>query len=419
MNILRRTCGCALLVSVGFAMLVLDPGASGATATMTIVNRDKANEGLNDTTPVAPVGGNTGTTLGEQRLNALQFAADIWGGALNSPVPIRIGAQFSSLACSSSGALLGQAGAAANVANFDGAPHRDTWYPIALANALSGQDLDPGDNNTDIEATFTSAIDNGSCAFPLRFYYGLDGHNSSNQVDFITTALHELGHGLGFSTLVNLSSGAKAKGFDDAFMRNLVDHSTGKSYPEMTNAERVDASQNTGNLVWAGDAVRAASGVLTSGTVGKDVRMYAPSPQQPGSSVSHWDTVLAPNESMEAIYSTTIHSPGLAKQAFEDMGWPTAGGNQGQLVVTPSSFDFGEVDTGSASDQTFTVSNPGSSTVHVGSTQTTGPDAPEFDVLGGVNSFPLNPGATKNVTVRFTPAAPAGAKTASLRFTST
>ena len=57
-----------------------------AAATIVIINNDGANEGFNDPTPVAPVGGNTGTTLGQQRLNAFQHAAGIWGARLTSNV---------------------------------------------------------------------------------------------------------------------------------------------------------------------------------------------------------------------------------------------------------------------------------------------------------------------------------------------
>ena len=54
---------------------------------------------MNDATPATPVGGNPGTTLGQLRLNAVQRAADIWGGILDSPVEIRIQVRFVSLSC--------------------------------------------------------------------------------------------------------------------------------------------------------------------------------------------------------------------------------------------------------------------------------------------------------------------------------
>ena len=71
--------------------------------TITIVNINAPGVGFNDPTPVAPVGGNTGTTLGQQRLIAFQHAAEIWGQTLDSPVPVVVRAQFTALARECSG----------------------------------------------------------------------------------------------------------------------------------------------------------------------------------------------------------------------------------------------------------------------------------------------------------------------------
>src|SRR4029453_4810835 len=86
-------------------------------------------------------------------------------------------------------------------------------------------------------------------------------------------------------------------------MRHLEDHNTCKLYPAMSNAERVVASTSTWNLQWVGPEVAAASDVLTAGRVSDHVRMFAPSPQQGSSSVSHFDTALTPSEPMEPIYT--------------------------------------------------------------------------------------------------------------------
>ncbi len=77
-------------------------------------------------------------------------------------------------------------------------------------------------------------------------------------------------------------------------MTFLEDHSTGFFYPAMTDTERVAASINTGYLHWVGANVAAASGPLSAGKVGTHVQMYAPNPQQVGSSVSHFDPSLTP-----------------------------------------------------------------------------------------------------------------------------
>src|ERR1051325_3261531 len=96
-------------------------------AQIIIVNINAPGVGFNDPTPAAPVGGNTGTTLGAQRLIAFQHAANLWGARLDSNVPIRIRAQFVSLAPN----VLGSAGAVSFVRDFPGAPLPGTWYHVA------------------------------------------------------------------------------------------------------------------------------------------------------------------------------------------------------------------------------------------------------------------------------------------------
>ena len=295
----------------------LAPSAAGA-ATFTIINTDSAGVGFNDTTAATPVGGNTGTTIGQQRLIAFQYAANIWGALVASNVTIQVSASFAPLTCSSTSAILGSAGPNNFYRDFTGAPVASTWYPVALANALHGSDLDA---TPDITAQFNGAIGT-TCAFPNTWYYGLDGKPPGSQIDFITVLVHELGHGLGFLTLVDLASGAKALGLNDTFMLNLENHGASPpDYPSMTDAQRVTASTATGNLHWIGAHAQAWSGLLTAGTVGTHVRMFAPNPQQSGSSVSHWDTVLTPNQIMEPVYTQPLHHPIMELPLFRDLGW--------------------------------------------------------------------------------------------------
>src|SRR5215470_20213536 len=96
-------------LAAGLALAALLAHAHAAT--ITIVNNDGAGEGFNDPTVVSPVGGNPGTTLGAQRLNAFQFAANIWGAQLTSSVTIFVDATMDPLFCDSTSATLGQAGA--------------------------------------------------------------------------------------------------------------------------------------------------------------------------------------------------------------------------------------------------------------------------------------------------------------------
>jgi len=59
--------------------LALIISASAQAADFVIVNNDDPDVGFNDMTPVSPVGSNPRTTLGEQRLFAVEFVAGIWG----------------------------------------------------------------------------------------------------------------------------------------------------------------------------------------------------------------------------------------------------------------------------------------------------------------------------------------------------
>src|SRR5256885_12010971 len=138
--------------------IMLFLSASARAATIVIQNADVGTgKGFDDATPMSPVGNNTGTTLGQQRLNVFQFAANIWGATLNSSVTITIRANWTSLGCPSNEPVpLGQAGTVGLFGNFPNAPQLNTWHSGAQANALSGKDLNT--NQPDITATFNSDI---------------------------------------------------------------------------------------------------------------------------------------------------------------------------------------------------------------------------------------------------------------------
>src|SRR5437763_8036315 len=91
------------------ALIVSLMAAPSAFASVDIVidNGDLANTGFNDTTPATPIGGNSGTTLGEQRLIAFRFAANVWGATLSSNVTITVRATWEALTCTSTTAVLG------------------------------------------------------------------------------------------------------------------------------------------------------------------------------------------------------------------------------------------------------------------------------------------------------------------------
>ncbi len=294
-----------------------------ALANITIVNNDGPGEGFNDATPKAPEGGNDGATLGQQRLNLFNRAASIWAAYLDSSVSTSIRANFDPLTpCSTSGGVLGSAGTINIFRDFTNAPVASTWYHGALANKLSGADQIPA--TPEISTRFNSSVDTGCLGTGRRFYYGFDNASPSGQVNLLVVLLHELGHGLGFSSFVNGGTGAFISGLPDIYSRFMFDRSTGLFWNQMTDVQRQASALNTGNVLWDGANVRQASSFLT---VGRDaatgrVQLFTPNPLQGGSSISHWDSACSPSLLMEPAITTGLPLDlDLTRQQMRDIGW--------------------------------------------------------------------------------------------------
>lgn len=250
-----------IMLKQAAAALVLAFGATlaHAAATIQIVNLNAPGVGFNDATPAAPVGGNTGTTLGEQRLIAFTHAANIWGASLDSAVPIRVGASFEPRPCTATGAVLGSAGAVEIFYDFDNAPLAGTWYSSALAAKLAGTDVTAMNH---IRARFNSELGKPGCLTGTSFYLGLDGNEGSN-IDFVATLLHEMGHGLGFQTFTDGETGEYADagggdpGHPSVWDHFLTDNRLSKTWVQSTEAERAASSISIDGLSWGGPLVTA------------------------------------------------------------------------------------------------------------------------------------------------------------------
>lgn len=256
-----RSTALTLLLVAGVFLAAMPAGA----ARFVIENRDAGTgKGFDDPTPATPVGGNTGTTLGEQRLNVFRYSAEIWGRAIDSPVEIVVSASFSPITdepCTATVGILGAAGPALALGNFDGAPRTNVLYPVALANKFAGVDLRPAD--ADINARFNSLVDNQTCLGTRDWYYGLDT-NHGEDIDLAVVLLHEFGHGLGVSGSMNLTTGrlfttTANVPIPNIFELNTLDLTTGLRWDLMTDVQRKAAVINNGNAVWIGEASRTAA----------------------------------------------------------------------------------------------------------------------------------------------------------------
>ncbi len=245
--------------------------APAHAATITIVNSDGPGEGFNDTTPAAPVGGNPETTIGAQRLFVFQRAADIWAFLLRSDLEIRVTARFDPQMCTATSGVLGSAGPVTVHRDFAGAIFTGTWYHQALANKLAGVDLAV---QNDINATFNSSVGGVSCLTP-GWYYGIDG-NEGGQIELLPVVLHELGHGLGFSTTTNGQTGLQLNGAPHVYDRFLFNPANSLHWNQMNNAQRAASAISCENLVWDGPLVTAAAASFLA--LKPSLRVNAPAP---------------------------------------------------------------------------------------------------------------------------------------------
>lgn len=247
----------AAVLASTLAMTLGGAGAAQAAADIVIVNLNAPGVGFNDPTPAAPVGGNTGTTLGEQRLIAFRHAAGAWGATLDSSVTIRVGAAFVPLACNAGGAVLGSAGPTEVWTDFPNAPRAGTWYVGALAAKLAGEDLTlPSDPH--IIARFNSRLGLFPDCLPgSPFYLGLD-NRAGDQIDLVTVLLHEIAHGLGFLSLTDDESGALFLGIPSVWDYHLVDNRRNMPWVALTDAQRAASAITWRGVSWDGPKVNAS-----------------------------------------------------------------------------------------------------------------------------------------------------------------
>jgi hypothetical protein len=231
------------------ASLLLATTLFAGTGKVLVINSDAPGTGFNDPTPVTPVGGNQGTTLGEQRYNVYLKAAERWSDVLDTNVDIRVRGGFLPLECTANAGVLGQTSVVTWSANFAGAPRANIWYPSALANKFAGVDIEP--TRDDMVIQFNSKIGAANCLADQTWYYGFD-NNAGDRESFFHVVLHEMGHGLGISS----------RGTTDFFMNqpsvfdlHTLDVTVGLHWDQMSLPQRNASLTNNGNVVWDGENV--------------------------------------------------------------------------------------------------------------------------------------------------------------------
>jgi hypothetical protein len=325
----------------------------------------------NDPASATPAGGNSGTTVGAQRRNAVLEAARLLSSELRSPVPIRIKACWAdacddpltpgvdSNRCQGGGATLAFAGprdiflraqsqvrsgagsAVAATDNVPVLPRAQTWYAGTAVTKLAGTPTcglvgGPCSSDYEIRITFNNRIGQSDVLGGRNWWYGFTAQSPASGVDFVGTATHEITHGLGFLSLVNVGSrasepiGAEASGYDDIYSANVVsvDAGTGavSRFADISNAQREATLKSFTQLRWDGaEAVASPDNInRTLSAPDSFVRLFAPDPIQPGSTLSHVTGTGVGAGLMLPQISGAPRRLGIAAPMLSAVGWSNA-----------------------------------------------------------------------------------------------
>jgi hypothetical protein len=246
---------------------------------------------------------------------AFQYAVDIWSSLIESEVPIRVLAIWTS---SLEPGVLGGAFPPSVIANFDGAQKLNIFYPIALAEKMAGRAFnDPA--SPDIVALFSNSA---------NWHFDTSTSPVGESFDLATVVLHELGHGLGFFHTYSLSEGQQFNaevGFNNSGIPVVFDTEVENNLGQILlkhfdfPSAALQAQITSQNLFYN-------SPKATTNNNSKP-KLFAPSTFQQGSSIAHLDEFTY-NFTANALMTPSIspgeriHNPGpLTYDIFGDMGW--------------------------------------------------------------------------------------------------
>ena len=258
-------------------------------------------------------------------MTAMNTAALIWSTLLNGRQRVDVNAcWYSTLGPG----ILGSARAIAWDKNFFNAPVGDTWYPVALANQLANSDWDPG--RPEIKAQFSAAF---------NWYLGIDGlvpeapadpsDPDSLRSDFLSVAMHEIGHGLGFSGSADFDNGTDPSECDGTNGHGCITNPPkaydrfayfgAKSILDFTDPQELGTALGIDQWFFTGSNATAANGNTPA-------RLFAPNTWS-SSSYSHLDEVTF-NPTTSALMTPmlnrreVIHHPGpVGLGVLADIGW--------------------------------------------------------------------------------------------------
>ncbi len=265
---------------------------------------------------------------------AVQKAVDIWSHLISSSQTIKINAHWTIFQDTTEKRRILAWAVPDSSFELDLGVKGKLWYTVALAEMLSGQNLNG--NNAEIDITINAE---------QSWYYGTDGNTPANTVDLETVILHELVHGFGFTgsadyradtTNVNGYYIIKNQGLWEANQDILGQYIYDNYMVDDKGTSLADEVYHYTNAL--GDAFVSDKlffdGSKAFWIKNSRPKLYAPTAWEEGSSLYHLDqktydySVDKENSLMTPYryYAQSIHSPGpLTLAMLEDLGWINAG----------------------------------------------------------------------------------------------
>ncbi len=246
---------------------------------------------------------------------AFEYAMAIWETIIESEIPINIQANWRKQDKNN----LGSAGPTVFYSNFENAPHKNRFYPVAVAEKITKTEIN-ATSAADILATFNSDI---------QWYFGTDGQTPRGLYDFVTVVLHEIAHGLGFTGFYYVSNelgryGHEKAGDAAAFDYMVVD----RNHRELLNTAIYPFPSTELYKAFTSNSLYMNSPVAIAQNDGNLPRLYAPSEYGEGSSIYHLNMATYPASNENSLMThamgkgEAIHDPGpITKGIMADIGW--------------------------------------------------------------------------------------------------
>lgn len=247
---------------------------------------------------------------------AFEMALKIWESLLHTDMDVNVFVNWRDMNQSTESGNLGAGGPTSYHKDLDGLTQNGVFYNVVVAEKLLRKNIN-NPNDPDIYIEFNSKA---------NWYMGTDGQTPSGAYDFVTVALHELCHGLGYNGSMSVNAENKGIwGFGSQFP-----FSFDRFVYNGNNQQLIDLNHFSNPSVQLRSEFLSDniffSGPILNQRFGSKVALFAPSQFEFGSSIIHLhpsyvdgiDALMTP----KIFTGASIHDPGpIALYMLQDIGW--------------------------------------------------------------------------------------------------